>query len=144
MKYLIKDIRIQPEHMKPSTAGANSVDLRACMDETLVLMPGQQKIINCGIQVELPSASMGMLLPRSGKGIKGVVLGNLVGNIDPDYRGDIKVCLWNRGIETQVIEPMERIAQFVVLSAYNPNWIQATELTDTSRGAGGFGSTGSS
>ena len=144
MKYEIVDARIIPEkHMVPSSDGANSIDLRACITEPLTLQPGQEAIVSCGFKVALPYESMGMLLPRSGKGIKGLVLGNLVGNIDPDYRGEVKAALWNRGTVTHVIQPMERIAQFVVVSTFAPVWIEEAHLPDTDRGDSGFGSTGS-
>lgn len=148
MKFKIVDERLNnpdldPPFMKPSTEGANSIDLRACIEKEFTLFPGQQQIISTGIQVSLPNSTMGMLLPRSGAGIKGLVLGNLIGNIDPDYRGTIKACVWNR-TEVQIkIKPMDRIAQFVVASTYTPkNWIKVDTLDTTERGEKGLGSTG--
>ena len=143
MKYQITDPRIKPEYMTPSSDGANSVDLRACIAAPLTLAPGEQALISCGIKVELPLATMGTILPRSGKGSQGLVLGNLVGNVDSDYRGEVKVCLWNRSKVHQVIQPMERVAQFVVVLTHLPKWIQAGALSSTERDSGGFGSTGS-
>ncbi len=144
MNYQILDSRIQPgAHMSPSTLGANSIDLRACISEELVIQPGNQVLISCGIKVELPHESMGMLIPRSGKGVKGLVLGNLVGNIDPDYRGEVKVCLWNRSTDVHLVQPMERVAQLVVVQTYEPIWDAVEKLSNTERAEKGFGSTGS-
>lgn len=131
--------------MVPETAGANSVDLRACIESKIVLEPGEQVLVPCGIAVAIPMNTMGAILPRSGKGSKGLVLGNLVGNVDPDYRGEVKACLWNRTTDTtHTIEPFERIAQFVVVDCYSPaNWEIVEDLDETERGSGGFGSTDS-
>lgn len=148
MYYKIIDERLSnpeldPPFMKPSSLGANSVDLRACIPKFIKLRAGEQKLIPTGIQVALPEKSIGMLLPRSGLGSKGLVLGNLVGNIDPDYRGEIKACLWNRSDKVITIRPMDRIAQFVVTPVFNPNmWEQEDDLDDTERGEDAFGSTG--
>lgn len=145
MKYKIEDLRILPEHMVPSTAGANSVDLRACISDDLVIYAREQVLIDTGIKVALPEDSLGMILPRSGLGVKGLVLGNLVGNIDSDYRGNVKVCLWNRNESGYItISPMDRIAQLVVVPVFSPTgWDQVDELDATKRGESGFGSTGS-
>ena len=143
MKYQITDPRLLPEHMAPSSEFANSIDLRACIDGELTLWPDQQYLIPTGFKVALPYESMGMIIPRSGLGTKGLVIGNLVGNIDPDYRGEIKVCLWNRSDRPIIVNTMDRIAQFVVVSTFSPTgWEQAFELLDTARGEKGFGSTG--
>lgn len=144
MKYAITDKRILPEHMTPSTKGANSIDLRACIEAPITLDPGEQHIVSCGISVEIPHEGMGTLLPRSGQGVRGLVLGNLVGNIDPDYRGEVKACLWNRSDTPITVEPMDRIAQLVVVATFHPTWLEVQDLSDTDRGTGGFGSTGSS
>lgn len=148
MKYIITDARLfnkdlNPPLMVPSSSGANSVDLRACITSDLIIYPQDQELIGTGITVELPVNTIGMILPRSGLGIKGLVLGNTVGNIDPDYRGEIKVCLWNRGEVPITIFPLDRIAQFVVTPTINPSsWEMVTTLTSTERGDSGLGSTG--
>lgn len=146
MKFKVLDSRLNEEayQLKAGSAGANSIDLRACIKEPLAIYAGQQVMIPTGIQVALPKDSIGMLLPRSGLGSKGLVLGNLVGNIDPDYRGEINACLWNRNSEGSiVINPMDKIVQFVVGFTYSPaTWEQVEELDTTERGSNGFGSTG--
>lgn len=143
MKYVITDSRLREYSFKPSSKGANSVDLRACIDQPLTLYPNAQIIINTGIIIQLPENTMGMLLPRSGLGVKGAVLGNLVGNIDPDYRGEVKACIWNRNAYNIIIEPMDRIVQLIVTPVLDPNLWEDVEVTDeTERGTDGFGSTG--
>ena len=147
MKYKLVNEQLIKEEFKltPGSLGANSVDLVAAIDEPIELYPGQQVLIPTGISVALSKNTIGMLLPRSGKGVKGLVLGNLVGNIDPDYRGEVKACLWNRNTEGKPIEikPMDKIVQFVVTPVEDPNyWELVTELNDTERGSKGFGSTG--
>ena len=129
--------------MVPETAGANSIDLHACIEKTIILEPGEQVLVPCGIAVAIPMNTMGAILPRSGKGSKGLVLGNLVGNIDPDYRGEVKACLWNRGNDFQEINPFDRVAQFVVIDCLSPSsWEFYESLDETERGDSGFGSTG--
>ena len=151
MKYVITDTRllntdIDPQTMTPSSLGANSVDLRACIDKRVTIMPGKQLSIPTGIRVALPENTIGMILPRSGLGTKkGLVLGNLVGNIDPDYRGEILICLWNRSNKGHIIKPLTRIGQLVVTPVLNPNqWELVEDLDTTERGEEGFGSTGES
>ena len=151
MKYIITDKRLlntelDPQTMTPSSLGANSVDLRACIGKRITIMPGGQLIIPTGIRVALPENTIGMILPRSGIGSKkGLVLGNLVGNIDPDYRGAVKICLWNRSDRSHIIEPLSRIGQLVVTPVLNPNrWELVEDLDTTERGEEGFGSTGDS
>jgi len=147
MKYKITDKRLEnltePDFMIPSSLGANSVDLRACINGPLTIYPQDQVMVDTGIQVALPKNTIGMILPRSGLGCKGLVLGNLVGNIDPDYRGQVKVCLWNRSEVPMDIKPLDRIAQLAVMPVLNPNnWLMVEELDTTERGSNGFGSTG--
>jgi len=146
MKYQVIDQRLNEEayQLKPATEGANSIDLRACIKEPLIIYANQTVLIPTGIKVELPENTIGMLLPRSGLGSKGLVLGNLIGNIDPDYRGEVKACIWNRNQEHyMIIEPMERIAQFIVMPVLSPTqWEQVDSLSSTERGEKGFGSTG--
>jgi len=143
MKYEIINDLILPEYMAPSTQGANSIDLRACLENDILLWPNDQVILHTGIKIALPYETMGMILPRSGLGVKGLVLGNLVGNIDPDYRGEVKVCLWNRSDKCVTIEPLDRIAQLVIVSTFSPTgWEKVDKVSDTKRGENGFGSTG--
>ena len=145
MLCMIVDSRIKPDHITPSSKGANSIDLRACIPDSIRIRPGEEVVIEAGIKVAIPEATMGMIIPRSGKGVNGLVIGNLVGNIDPDYRGVVKVCLWNRGIKDHIIEPLERIAQLIVVNCYAPaNWTLTHSLDATERGLGSFGSTGRS
>lgn len=133
--------------MAPGSAEANSVDLRACIRTPYNLHPGEQVMVSTGIKVALPKLTKGEITPRSGKGTDGLVIGNLTGNIDPDYRGEVFVCLWNRNSiaskKNIIIKPMQRIAQFVVIPILDPNaWVEVEELDTTERGDGGYGSTG--
>lgn len=126
------------------TSGAAGMDVMAAIDEAITLAPGQTVLIDTGVAifVEDPNYAA-ILLPRSGLGHKrGLVLGNLVGLIDSDYQGPLKVSLWNRGTEPQVIEPFDRIAQLVLIPVISANWQIVKEFKQTERGAGGFGSTG--
>lgn len=133
--------------MTPGSKEANSVDLRACIKTPYNLHPGEQIKVSTGIKVALPKLTKGEITPRSGKGTKGLVIGNLTGNIDPDYRGEVFVCLWNRNSigsnKNIIINPMERIAQFVVIPILDPNgWTEVEDLDSTERGEKGFGSSG--
>ena len=126
------------------TPGAAGLDLRACLDAALVLQPGGSRLVPTGLAIHLADpATAAIILPRSGLGAKhGIVLGNLVGLIDSDYQGPLMVSLWNRGQAAFTIEPMDRIAQLVVI----PVLQVALQVVDTfeasDRGTGGFGSTG--
>ena len=126
------------------TAGAAAMDLCACVDEAVTLAPGQRRGIPTGIAIALPSADyVALVFARSGLGIKhGVVPGNCVGVIDSDYRGEIMVGLYNSGESEYTIQPGDRIAQLMVTPVVRPVLVQAEELDETDRGAGGFGSTG--
>ena len=129
-----------PEVGTPGTAG---VDLRACLDEQVTLAPGETILIGTGIAIHLEDPGFcAMILPRSGLGHRGIVLGNLVGLIDSDYQGELKISTWNRGQEPQTIEPGDRIAQMVITPVIQPTFIEVDDFESSSRGEGGFGHTG--
>ena len=130
-----------PQYATPGSAG---LDLRACIEAPVKLHPGETQLIPTGIAIHLNDPGMAaMILPRSGLGHKhGIVLGNLVGLIDSDYQGEIMVSTWNRGKEAFVIQPMERIAQLVVVPVLQVQFNLVDEFAASDRGAGGFGSTG--
>ncbi len=129
---------------KFATAGAACMDLCACIDAPVTLEAGARALIPTGIAIALPSADyVALVFARSGLGIKqGVCLSNGVGVIDSDYRGEIGVGLVNLGQSDYTVQPGDRIAQLMVTPVVQPTVVQASELDDTDRGAGGFGSTG--
>jgi dUTP pyrophosphatase len=128
------------------TPGAAGLDLRACIESPLVLKPGDSQLVPAGIAIHLDDPGYAaIILPRSGLGAKhGIVLGNLIGLIDSDYQGQIFISLWNRGQAAFTIEPMERVAQLVVVPVAQVEWRVVDEFAASERGAGGFGSTGKS
>jgi dUTP pyrophosphatase len=130
-----------PQYATPGSAG---LDLRACLDEALVLAPGESALIPTGIAIHIGDPGLAaMLLPRSGLGHNhGIVLGNLVGLIDSDYQGPLMVSCWNRGGAAFTIQPMERIAQMVIVPVVQATFRRVDDFDATARGAGGFGSTG--
>jgi len=130
-----------PHYATPGSAG---LDLRACLDEALVLAPGQTALIPTGLSIHIGDAGYcAMLLPRSGLGHKhGIVLGNLVGLIDSDYQGQVMVSVWNRGAHPFTIEPGERIAQMIVVPVVQVELEVVAQFEESARGAGGFGSSG--
>ncbi|TAK93994.1 MAG: dUTP diphosphatase [Aquabacterium sp.] len=144
------DIRVLDPRMSDSlpayaTPGSAGLDLRACLDEPVVLEPGQAHLIPTGLSMHLGDPGLAaMILPRSGLGHKhGIVLGNLVGLIDSDYQGPLMVSCWNRGSAAFTIQPMERIAQLVIVPVVQASFRLVDSFEDASqRGAGGFGSTG--
>jgi dUTP pyrophosphatase len=140
----VLDQRLREDLPRYATAGAAGLDLRACIEEPITLDPGATVLVPSGIAIHLGDAGLAaMVLPRSGLGHKhGIVLGNLVGLIDSDYQGQIFVSLWNRGRERFIINPMERIAQLVVVPVVQVNLNVVEEFTESPRGDGGFGSTG--
>lgn len=140
----ILDERIRDNLPSYGTAGSAGLDLRACIGEPLTLAPGQAELIPTGFSIYLADpAYCATLLPRSGLGHKkGLVLGNLVGLIDSDYQGPLMVSLWNRSQVPVTIEPLERIAQMVILPVVQAEFNLVTEFTPSERGEGGFGSTG--
>jgi dUTP pyrophosphatase len=133
------------EHLPAyATIGSAGLDLRACLDAPLTLAPGQAELIPTGLAIHLGDPTLAaMLLPRSGLGHKhGIVLGNLVGLIDSDYQGPLMVSCWNRGTLAYTVHPMERIAQMVIVPVVQAQFRRVEAFADSSRGAGGFGSTG--
>lgn len=127
-----------------ATPGAAAMDLTACIDEPVTIAPRQLVTLPTGIAIALPSAEyVALVFARSGLGVKhGISLSNGVGVIDSDYRGEIKVGLTNLSNEPYTIQPGDRVAQLAVLPVARPQVVQADELDETIRGAGGFGSTG--
>ncbi len=143
------DIRVLDPRMADSlpayaTPGSAGLDLRACLDEPVVLEPGQAHLIPTGLAMHLGDPGLAaMILPRSGLGHKhGIVLGNLVGLIDSDYQGPLMVSCWNRGSAAFTIQPMERIAQLVIVPVVQAAFRLVDSFDATQRGEGGFGSTG--
>ncbi|MDO5686864.1 MAG: dUTP diphosphatase [Neisseria sp.] len=140
----ILDPRMAEQLPAYATAGAAGLDIRACVDAPLTLQPGESALIPSGLAIYLADPSLAaMLLPRSGLGHKnGIVLGNLVGLIDSDYQGEVKVSLWNRSDTPFVIEPFARIAQMVIVPVVQAAFEVVDEFAASERGTGGFGSTG--
>jgi len=141
----VLDPRLHDQLPAYATPGSAGLDLRACLEAPITLAPGQVELIPTGLAMHLADATLAaMILPRSGLGHKhGLVLGNLVGLIDSDYQGQLMVSAWNRGTQPFVIEPMARIAQLVVVPVVQVQWQQVQTFADQStRGAGGYGSTG--
>ncbi len=143
------DIRILDERLRGqlpgyATPGSAGLDLRACISTPLALAPGQTELIPSGIAIHLADPGLAaVILPRSGLGHKhGIVLGNLVGLIDSDYQGQIYVSTWNRGGAPFTINPMERLAQLVVVPVVHVGFNVVEDFDTSRRGAGGFGSTG--
>jgi len=129
---------------KRATTGSAGLDLRACLDAPLELGPGETKLIPTGVAIHIADPQLAaVIIPRSGLGHKhGIVLGNLVGLIDSDYQGQILVSMWNRGTASFVLQPMERIAQLVIVPVLQVRFNPVAEFAQSERGAGGFGSTG--
>ena len=140
----IIDARMADQLPAYSTSGSAGLDLRACLNEPLTLLPNAWQLVPTGIAVHLKDPGYAaMLLPRSGWGHKhGIVLGNLVGLIDSDYQGQLMVSAWNRSDVAFTIEPMERLAQMVIVPVVQAQFNVVTDFVATERGAGGYGSTG--
>ena len=142
----VLDARIGREYPLPAyaTDGSAGLDLRACIEGPVTLAPGQAELLPTGIAIHLEDPGLAaMLLPRSGLGHKhGIVLGNLVGLIDSDYQGQVMVSCWNRGDRSYTVAPGERIAQMVVVPVVQVALEVVDSFTDSARGAGGFGSSG--
>ena len=140
----ILDSRLRDALPQYATQGAAGLDLRACLDAPLTLNAGDAQLVPTGIAIHLANPGFAALvLPRSGLGHKhGIVLGNLVGLIDSDYQGQIMVSCWNRGREAFVVQPLERIAQLVIVPVVQARWNVVESFAASERGAGGFGSTG--
>ena len=148
MKVQVKvlDPRLGQEWAMPSyaTTGSAGLDLRACVDETIQIEPGQTVLVKTGLSIYIEDPNVaGLILPRSGLGHKhGIVLGNLVGLIDSDYQGELMVSVWNRSQTTFNLEPGERLAQYVLVPVIQAEFDLVNEFEATERGAGGFGHTG--
>ncbi len=136
----LKENAILPTY---GSAGAAGADLYACLDEAVTIFPGETAWIPTGIALEVPEGCAGLVYARSSLGAKrGLAPANKVGVIDSDYRGEIRVVLLNHGKEPQTILSGERVAQFIITPVLTPAYEEVLELSDTSRGTGGFGSTG--
>jgi dUTP pyrophosphatase len=140
----ILDPRLRGELPHYATPGSAGLDLRACLDAPLTLAPGQTELIPAGIAIHLADPGLAaVILPRSGLGHRhGIVLGNLVGLIDSDYQGQVFVSTWNRGHAPFVVNPLERLAQLVVVPVVQVAFNVVEEFDASPRGGGGFGSTG--
>ena len=140
----ILDQRIANQLPQYATTGSAGLDMRACIDAPITLKSGESALIPTGLAIHLTDPNMAaVLLPRSGLGHKnGIVLGNLVGLIDSDYQGEVKVSLWNRSNTDFVIEPFARIAQMVIIPVIQAAFEVVDKFDASERGAGGFGSTG--
>ncbi len=145
LRMRILDPRIGQEWPLPHYASADAagMDLRACLEAPLQLAPGQAELVSAGFAMHIGDPRVtALLLPRSGLGHRGLVLGNLVGLIDADYQGPLKISLWNRGSADILIEPGERVAQMILVPVLRPSITVVSEFAASERGADGFGSTG--
>ena len=144
------DVKVMDERLRSmlpnyATSGSAGLDLRACLDAPLTLQPNAWQLVPTGMAIHLKDPNYAaLILPRSGLGHKhGIVLGNLVGLIDSDYQGQLMVSAWNRSDVAFTIEPMERIAQLVIVPVVQAQFNMVDEFdASTERGAGGYGSTG--
>jgi dUTP pyrophosphatase len=140
----ILDDRIRSHLPAYATPGSAGMDLRACIDKSVVIAPGEAKLVATGICIHIADRGLAaMILPRSGLGHKhGIVLGNLVGLIDSDYQGPLMLSCWNRGRDAFTIEPLDRIAQLVVVPIVQAAFRVVDRFQHSERGSGGFGSSG--
>jgi dUTP pyrophosphatase len=140
----IIDPRMRDQLPSYATPGSAGLDLRACIETPLTIEPGSTHLIPTGLAIHIADpAYAAMILPRSGLGHKhGIVLGNLVGLIDSDYQGELMVSTWNRGATAFVLNPMERLAQLVIVPVLQVGFRVVDSFEESDRGAGGFGSTG--
>ena len=143
------DVRVLDERIADylpayATPGSAGLDLRACLDAPLLLAPGHSALIPTGLAIHIGDPGLAaMILPRSGLCHKhGIVLGNLVGLIDSDYQGPLMVSCWNRGAEPFTVQPLERIAQMVIVPVVQAGFRRVDAFEVSQRGEGGFGSTG--
>ena len=143
------DVRILDERIRDSlpayaTPGAAGMDLRACVDAPVSLEPGDVHLVPTGIAIHVGDPGYAaLILPRSGLGHKnGIVLGNLVGLIDSDYQGQLMVSCWNRGAETFTLNPLDRLAQLVLVPVVRAAFHEVADFAQSARATGGFGSTG--
>jgi len=142
LKILNERLRDQLPHY--ATPGSAGLDLRACIDAPLVLEPGETKLVPTGLAIHVADPGYAaLILPRSGLGHKhGIVLGNLVGLIDSDYQGELMISTWNRGRTTFTLNPLERLAQLVIVPVVHAQFNVVDAFAASERGTGGFGSTG--
>ena len=140
----ILDERIRPHLPAYATAGSAGLDLRACIDAPVTITPGQTELVPTGIAIHIADAGLAALvLPRSGLGHKhGIVLGNLIGLIDSDYQGQLMVSCWNRGGQPFTLQPLDRLAQLVIVPIAHATFREVANFAESDRAAGGFGSTG--
>ena len=140
----ILDPRLRNHLPAYATPGSAGLDLRACIEHVLTLRPGETELIPTGMAIHLADPGYAaLILPRSGLGHKhGIVLGNLVGLIDSDYQGQLFISCWNRGHEVFMLNPMERIAQLVIVPVMHAGFNIVDDFEQSHRGEGGFGSTG--
>ena len=140
----ILDPRMKDQMPAYATPGSAGLDLRACIDEPITIAPGQTILVPTGLAIHVGDPGYAaMILPRSGLGHKnGIVLGNLVGLIDSDYQGQLMVSTWNRGQAAFTLNPMERLAQLIIVPVLQVGFNIVEEFNASERGAGGFGSTG--
>ena len=140
----VLDARLRDNLPAYATTGSAGLDLRACLDAPLTLAAGDTQLVPTGLAIHIGDPGYAaLILPRSGLGHKhGIVLGNLVGLIDSDYQGQLMVSCWNRGRDTFTVQPMERIAQLVIVPVMQVRLHVVEAFADSERGAGGFGSTG--
>ena len=140
----ILDPRLNDQLPQYATPGSAGLDLRACIESTMTIKPGETNLVPTGLAIHIADSGFAaLILPRSGLGHKhGIVLGNLVGLIDSDYQGQIFVSVWNRGSTSFTIQPLERIAQLVIVPVVQVGFNIVDEFTESDRGEGGFGSTG--
>ena len=141
----IKVKKLRADAVLPTyeTQFAVGADLHACLDATVTVEPGQTQFIPTGLSMEIPVGCVGLIYARSGLACKkGLAPANKVGVIDSDYRGEFMVALHNHGSEAQTISPGDRIAQLVIAPVFTPGFYEVSELSDTQRASGGFGSTG--
>lgn len=140
----ILDARMRDQLPAYATTGSAGLDLRACLDEPLTLQPGETALVPTGLAIHVgDSGYAALILPRSGLGHKhGIVLGNLVGLIDSDYQGQLMISTWNRGQSAFTLNPMERLAQLVIVPVVQAEFNIVDDFEQSERGAGGFGSTG--
>ena len=143
MTIRIKKLRPNAKMPVYSTKGAAGADLCACLDEPVTILPGETKMLPIGLAIEIPEGYVGLVHARSGLATKrGIAPANKVGVIDSDFRGEMMAALHNHGTEPQTIAPGERVLQMLIMPVVQAAFQEADELTDTERGAGGWGSTG--
>jgi dUTP pyrophosphatase len=144
MDVKILDARLRDQLPHYATTGSAGLDLRACIDSSIVLVPGETQLIPTGMAIHLADPGYAaLILPRSGLGHKhGIVLGNLVGLIDSDYQGQLMVSAWNRSQQPFELKPLERLAQLVIVPVVQAEFNVVEDFETSQRGEGGFGSTG--